>query len=112
MKKIIMILIEDILAELGLIFTIGLMALVVALHYDTHPIVCGVATIIGIITIITTFWYTYDVVIIFEILILHIQAYIDGLILRRRLMQYIKETDDDETIDEKIAEIMNEYLYK
>ena len=101
-----------IFTELGLIFTIGLMALVVALHYDTHPILCSVATIIGIITIILTFWYTYHVVLIFEILILHIQGYIDGLILRRRLMQYIKETDDDETIDEKIAEIMNEYLYK
>lgn len=112
MKKIIMMLIEDILLELGSIFTIGLMALVVALHYDTHPILCSVATIIGIITIILTFWCTYDIVLIFEILILHMQAYIDGLIIRRMLMQYIKETDDSKTIDEKIAEIIDKYLYK
>lgn len=112
MKKIIMILIEDILVELGLIFTIGLMALVVALHYDAHPILCSVATIIGMITIILTFWDTYDVVLIFQILILHIQTYKNELIIRRMLMQYIKETDDEKTINEKIAEIINEYLYK
>jgi hypothetical protein len=110
MKKIIMIL-GLIFTELGLIFTIGLMALVVALHYDTHPILCSVATIIGIITIILTFWYTYDVVLIFEILIWRIQGYIDELIFKRRLMQCIKETHD-ETIYEKIDEIINEYLFK
>lgn len=112
MKKIIMTLIKDILVELGLIITIGLMALVTALNYDTHPILCSVATIIGIITIILTFWYTYDIVLIFEILILYIQGYIDALFLKRLLMQYIKETDDDDTIDEKIAEIESKYLYK
>lgn len=93
MRKIIMNLIGTILLELGLIFTIGLMALVVALHYDTHPILCGVATIIGIITIILTFWYTYYVVLSFQILILHIQGYIDELIIRRMLMQYKEEVN-------------------
>jgi hypothetical protein len=112
MKKIIIHLIETILVELGLIITIGLMSLVTALYYDTHPILCSVTTITGIITIILTFWYTYDIVLLFEILILHIQGYIDGLILRRLLMQYIKETDDSKTIDEKIAEIEDKYLYK
>lgn len=112
MKNIIMNLIKDILVELGLIFTIGLMALVTALNYDTHPILCSVTTIIGIITIILTFWYTDLIVLSFEMLILHIQGYIDELIIRRLLIQYIKETDDSKTIDEKIDEVINKYLYK
>lgn len=104
MKKIIMSLIKDILIELGSIITIGLMSLVIVLDYDTHPILCSATAIIGIITIIFTFWNTYDVVLIFEILILHIQAYIDELIIRRLLKKYIEEIDDSEIIDE--------YLYK
>lgn len=112
MKKIIIHIIETILVELGLIITIGLMSLVTALHYDVHPILCSVTTITGIITIILTFWYTYDIVLSFEILILYIQGYIDALFLKRLLMQYIKETDDDDTIDEKIAEIIDKYLCK
>ena len=103
MKKIIMRLIKDILVELGLIIFIELMALVMVLDYDTHPILCGVTAIIVLITIIFTFWNTYIIVLSFEIIILHIQAYIDGLILRRLL-----ETEDNEIIDE----IIDEYLYK
>ena len=105
-------LIMDILVELGSIITIGLMSLVIVLDYDTHPILCSVTAIIGIITIIFTFWNTYIIVLSFEIIILHIQAYIDELIIRRVLKQYIKETDDSKIIDEKMVEIINEYLYK
>lgn len=108
MKKIIMILIEDILVELGLIITIGLMALATALNYDTHPILCSVTIIIGLITIMLTFWNTYDIVLSFEILILYIQGCIDVLFLRKLLMLYVKETDDSKTIDE----IIDKYLYK
>lgn len=93
MKKIIINLIRDILMELGLVITLLLMTLVVALNYDTHPVLCSLAIIIDIITIMLTIWYTDLMVLSFRIFILHIQMYKDELIIRRVIRQYKEEVN-------------------
>lgn len=85
MKKIIMNLIRDILMELGLVITLLLMTLVVVLNYDTHPVLCALAIIIDIITIILTIWYTDLMVLSFRIFILGLKIYKDELIIKRML---------------------------
>lgn len=105
MRKIIMNLIKSILIELGLIITIGLMSLVTALHYDTHPVLCSLATIIGIVTIILTVLNTDLMVLSFRIFILHIQMYKDELIIRRIIRQYKEEVNLIKNCSEMIDEL-------
>lgn len=105
MRKIIMNLIRDILMELGLVITLLLMTLVVALNYDTHPVLCALAIIVGMVTAMLIIQQTYLMVLSFEILILCVQGYMDKLIIKRMLLQCKEEVNSIKNCCKIIDEI-------